>query len=147
MGVTEPLTHKKAAQLTQDEVTRRAVARMTLDEWLAWMKLEGERLPTSSILGKQAEVRAGQLLAAEGMGLGAMDVLEGSEIFQAGEPCPMFLLEDDIEGSEILCPLILPEGEIEGSEKFPPHESGQKFFQAHEPGRIIGHPRKIIGRS
>ena len=49
---------------------------MTLDEWHAWMKLEGEQLPATSILGKQAEVRACQLLAAEGMGLGAMDDLE-----------------------------------------------------------------------
>ena len=48
LGESEPLSHKKAAQATQHEITRRAVARMILDEWRTWMKIEGEGLPAAS---------------------------------------------------------------------------------------------------
>jgi hypothetical protein len=55
---------------------------MTLDEWQAWMQKGGEDLPVTTVLGKQGELRAAQLLkvraaqlhAAEDMGLGHQDV-------------------------------------------------------------------------
>ena len=119
MGESEPLTHERKAQLTQHEITRRAVARMTLDEWHAWMKLEGEQLPPTSVLGRQAEVRACQLLAAEGMGLEAMDDLgndwlgedcdEGSVIPRAHEPCPIILLGESLDTTEAARPLHVPQ--------------------------------------
>ena len=68
--------------MTEEEITRRAVARTTLEEWQAWMQKGGEDLPVTTFLGQQDELRAAQLrkghatqlLAAEDMGLGAQDV-------------------------------------------------------------------------
>jgi hypothetical protein len=39
--------------VTEEEITRRAVARMTLDEWQAWMQKGCEDLPVTTVLGKQ----------------------------------------------------------------------------------------------
>ena len=52
------------------------------DEWQAWMQTGGEDLPVTTVLGKQGEVQAvqllevreAQLLAVEYMGLGPHDL-------------------------------------------------------------------------
>ena len=57
----------------EPEITRRAVSRMTLEEWRTWMQNRGEDLPVTTVLGKQGGVRACNLLAAEYMGLCALE--------------------------------------------------------------------------
>ena len=82
IGAEEPLRPRPREQVTEVEVTRRAVARMTVEERQAWMQKGGEDLPVTTVLGRQGEpratqlleVRTAQLLAAEGMGLGHQDV-------------------------------------------------------------------------
>ena len=82
IGEVEALRPRPRAQVTEEEITRRAVARMTLEEWQAWMQKGGGDLPVTTVLGQQGEVRAAQLLevrtaqllAAEYTGLGPQDV-------------------------------------------------------------------------
>ena len=79
IGEVGPLRPRPRAQVTEEETTRRLVARMTLEEWQVWMQKGGGDLPVTTVLGQQSEVRAAQLLevrtaqllAAEGMSLGA----------------------------------------------------------------------------
>ena len=82
IGTEEPLRPRPREQVMEEEVTRRAVVRMTLEEWQAWMQVGGEDLPVTTVLGRQCKLRAVQLLevhaapllAAEDMGLGHQDV-------------------------------------------------------------------------
>jgi hypothetical protein len=50
IGPEEPLRPRPRVQVTEEEVTRRAVARVTLEEWQAWMQNGGEDLPVTTVL-------------------------------------------------------------------------------------------------
>jgi hypothetical protein len=62
IGTEEPLRPRPRVQVTKEEVTRRVAARMTLEEWQALMQNGGEDLPVTTVLGRQGELRAAQLL-------------------------------------------------------------------------------------
>ena len=58
IGEVEEMRPRPRAQVTEEEIARRAVARMTLEEWQSWIQKGGEDLPVTTVLGKQGEVRA-----------------------------------------------------------------------------------------
>ena len=62
IGEVEGPRPRPRARVAEEEVAQGAVARMALEEWQAWMQKGGEDLSVTTVLGKQGEVWAAQLL-------------------------------------------------------------------------------------